>query len=69
MKIVFDLDVSILEQWYLKLMECQKQSFVRQWKWLKDISGNNQAVWYLYTKFVTILQLRFVYFAIFQCLF
>ena len=43
--------------------------FVRQWKWLKDISGNNRVVRCLYTKFVTILQLLFVYFATFQCLF
>ena len=43
--------------------------FVRQWKWLNDIYGNNHAVWCLYTKFITILQLWVVYFPTFQCLF
>ena len=35
--------------------------FVRQWKWLKDISGNNQTVGCLYTKLIIVLQLGYVY--------
>ena len=54
MKIVFDFYVYFLGQQRLKLIECQKQFLKKPWKWLKDISGNNQAVWYLYTKFVII---------------
>ena len=55
MQIVFNFDVYFLEQQHLKVMECQKQFFERQWMWLKDISGNNHAV---YVCILSLVQFR-----------